>query len=68
MAKKAVDTQVRESRAPRYELAELKAHAKELFEVRAEVLEGAMYGADGELFTVPEVQEKIKQFMKAKVV
>jgi hypothetical protein len=26
-----------------------------------------MYGADGELFTVTEVKERIQQFMKAKV-
>ncbi|PCL91044.1 hypothetical protein [Paenibacillus lautus] len=56
------------SSAPRYALAELEAHAHELFQVRAEVLAGAMYGADGEQFTVTEVKERIQQFMKAKVV
>ncbi|WP_145040699.1 hypothetical protein [Paenibacillus sp. Y412MC10] len=56
------------SSAPRYVLAELEAHAHELFQVRAEVLAGAMYGADGEQFTVTEVKERILQFMKAKVV
>ncbi|UNK17663.1 hypothetical protein MNQ98_24915 [Paenibacillus sp. N3/727] len=66
--KKTINTKARVSNAPRYELAELAAHAKELFEVRAEVLVGAMYGAAEELFTVAEVKQKIEQFMKAKVV
>lgn len=66
--KKTLNTKARVSSDPRYALAELEAHAKELFEVRAEVLAGAMYGADGDLFTVAEVKQKIEQFMKAKVV
>ncbi|ANA79328.1 hypothetical protein PVOR_29174 [Paenibacillus vortex V453] len=66
--KKTNKAEAQSSSAPRYALAELKAHAKELFEVRTEVLAGAMYGIDGALFTVAEVKEKIQQFMKAKVV
>ncbi|OZB95932.1 hypothetical protein [Paenibacillus sp. XY044] len=53
---------------PRYELKELKAQAKELFGVRAEVVAGAMHNTDGRYFTIAEVQGKIQQFMKAKVV
>ncbi|GIO51736.1 hypothetical protein [Paenibacillus cineris] len=53
---------------PRYELKELKAQAKELFGVRAEVLAGAMHDMDGQHFSIAEVQGKIQQFMKAKVV
>lgn len=66
--KKTLKTEARSISAPRYGLDELVTHAKELFEVRAEVLSGAMYEADGELFTVTEVKERIQQFMKAKVV
>ncbi|MBT2761807.1 hypothetical protein [Paenibacillus sp. ISL-20] len=66
--KKTLKAESRSFSAPRYTLNELEAHAKELFEVRAEVLAGAMYGTDGELFTVTEVKERIQQFMKAKVV
>ncbi|GIO95045.1 hypothetical protein MKY48_28225 [Paenibacillus sp. FSL W8-0187] len=66
--KKTIKTEARSINAPRYALDELETHAKELFEVRAEVLAGAMYGTDGELFTVTEVKERIQQFMKAKVV
>ncbi|MGG4046496.1 MULTISPECIES: hypothetical protein [Paenibacillus] len=53
---------------PRYELKELKAQAKELFGVRAEVVAGAMHDTDGQHFSIAEVQGKIQQFMKAKVV
>ncbi|MEK5640526.1 hypothetical protein BK138_29395 [Paenibacillus rhizosphaerae] len=53
---------------PRYELKELKAQAKELFGVRAEVVAGAMHDMDGQHFSIAEVQGKIQQFMKAKVV
>lgn len=66
--KKTLKAEVRNTNAPRYKLTELKAHAKELFEVRGEVLDGAMYGATGERFTVTEVNERIQQFMKVKVV
>lgn len=66
--KKTLKVDAEGSSAPRYALAELEAHAKQLFEIRAEVLAGAMYGADGALFTVTEVKERIQQFMKAKVV
>ncbi|MCI1776790.1 MAG: hypothetical protein LKI04_22525 [Paenibacillus lautus] len=65
--KKTLKSEARGSSAPRYALAELEAHAHELFQVGAEVLAGAMYGADGEQFTVTEVKERIQQFMKAKV-
>jgi len=66
--KKTPKNEPSKNNVPRYALTELEAHAKELFEVRAEVLAGAMYGADAELFTVTEVKERIQQFMKAKVV
>lgn len=66
--KKTLKSEAPGSSAPRYALAELEAHAHELFQVWAEVLTGAMYGADGEQFTVTEVKERIQQFMKAKVV
>lgn len=66
--KKTPKNEPSKNKAPRYALTELEAHAEELFEVRAEVLAGAMYGADAELFTVSEVKERIQQFMKAKVV
>lgn len=66
--KKTLKSEAPGRSAPRYALAELEAHAHELFQVRAEVLAGAMYGADGEQFTVTEVKERIQQFMKAKVV
>ena len=66
--KKTLKSEASGSSASRYALAELEAHAHDLFQVRAEVLAGAMYGADGEQFTVTEVKERIQQFMKAKVV
>ncbi|KOR82541.1 hypothetical protein [Paenibacillus solani] len=66
--KKTPKNEASKNNSPRYPLTELKTHAEELFEVRAEVLAGAMYGADAELFTVTEVKERIQQFMKAKVV
>lgn len=66
--KRTLKTEERISSAPRYDLAELQTHAKELFGVRAEVLAGAMYGVAGAQFTVDEVKQKIDQFMKAKVV
>ncbi|WP_106766831.1 hypothetical protein [Paenibacillus faecalis] len=66
--KKTNNTKFRKSITPRYALSELTAHAKELFDVPAEVLAGAMYRTDGERFTVAEVKQKIEQFMKAKVV
>jgi hypothetical protein len=53
--------------APRYTLEELKAHAEELFSVKEEVLAGAFFGTQDELFTVAEAHTKIEQFMKAKV-
>lgn len=65
--KKSTKTEANRGSEPRYTLAELTAHAKERFSVRPEVIAGAMYGAAGELFTVAEVQEQIKHFMKAKV-
>lgn len=64
--KKALKTQAG-GNAPRYELAELKAHAKDLFDVKEEVLAGALYGEADEMFTVAEVKAKVEQFMKAKV-
>ncbi|BFH65086.1 hypothetical protein [Paenibacillus azoreducens] len=52
---------------PRYPVAELAAHAKELFGVQEEVLAGAFYGEEKSTFTVAETKAKIEQFMKAKV-
>lgn len=43
----------------RYEVAELKAHAKALFGVRPEVVDGALYGSGNERYTVAEVKEKL---------
>lgn len=66
-AKKSTKTEAGSGSEPRYTLLELTAHAKERFGVWPEVVVGAMYEAAGERFTVTEVQEQIKQFMKAKV-
>lgn len=53
--------------APRYTRAELMNHAEALFAVKAEVLNGALYEAAQETFSIEETQERINQFMKAKV-
>ncbi|WP_236703622.1 hypothetical protein [Paenibacillus xylanivorans] len=53
--------------APQYTRAELMNHAEALFAVQAEVLYGALYEAAQETFSIEEAQERINQFMKAKV-
>lgn len=65
--KKETSTTADSNSTPRYALEELKAQAKELFDVKEEVLAGAFYGETDDLFTVAEAQTKIEQFMKAKV-
>lgn len=51
----------------RYTLAELVEHAEDLFDVKAEVMAGALYGMVDPCWTVSEAKQKIEQFMKAKV-
>jgi hypothetical protein len=53
--------------APQYSRAELMNHAEALFAIKAEVLYGALYEAAQETFSIKEAQERINQFMKAKV-
>ncbi|MDN8590339.1 hypothetical protein Q0V21_16315 [Paenibacillus sp. 11B] len=52
---------------PQYTRAELMNHAEALFAIKAEVLYGALYEAAQETFSIEEAQERINQFMKAKV-
>ncbi|WP_136603663.1 hypothetical protein [Paenibacillus dokdonensis] len=65
--KKTIKNETEGNSAPRYKLTELIAHSKDLFDVKPEVMAGAFYDSEGELFTVSETKEKIEQFMKAKV-
>ncbi|MWV44589.1 hypothetical protein GRF59_13220 [Paenibacillus sp. HJL G12] len=65
--KKTVKTEAKVANAPRYTLAELMTRAKDLFDVKQEVMAGAFYGLEDKQFTVSETKEKIEQFMKAKV-
>lgn len=65
--KKTVNNETEVSGTPRYKLTELTARAKDLFEVKPEVMAGAFYGVEDQLFTVSETKAKIEQFMKAKV-
>lgn len=53
--------------APQYSRAELMNHSEALFAIKAEVLYGALYEAAQETFSIEEAQERINQFMKAKV-
>ncbi|MCM3174451.1 MULTISPECIES: hypothetical protein [Paenibacillus] len=51
----------------KYTRAELINHAEALFAVKAEVLYGALSEAAAQTFSIAEAQERINQFMKAKV-
>ncbi|MEJ8306584.1 hypothetical protein [Saccharibacillus sacchari] len=50
-----------------YTADELMPHAEDLFGVRKEVVHAALCGESEKRFTVEQVRQKIKQFMKAKV-
>jgi len=62
--KMAADTR---REAALYTADELMSHAEDLFGVRKEVVHAALFGESEERFTVEQVMQKIKQFMKAKV-
>jgi hypothetical protein len=51
----------------RFSAASLRSHARQLFGVNPETLEGALYGADASEFTVKEAQAKIKAFLNREV-
>ncbi|MCG7377582.1 hypothetical protein MH215_11320 [Paenibacillus sp. ACRSA] len=53
--------------AAKYTRAELINHAEALFAVKAEVLYGALSVTAAQTFSIAEAQERINQFMKAKV-
>lgn len=51
----------------RYPVEELTAHAEALFNVRPEVLSGALYGTGQLGMTIDEAKKAIDLFMKRKV-
>lgn len=51
----------------KYALAELRSHAKELFSVQPEVVDGAVYGKAQEFYSVAELQECVKKFLERRV-
>lgn len=51
----------------KYTRAELINHTEALFAVKAEVLYGALSEVAAQTFSIAEAQERINQFMKAKV-
>jgi len=51
----------------RFSAAILRSHARQLFGVNPETLDGALHGADASEFTVKEAQAKIKAFLNREV-
>ncbi|MDO7787127.1 hypothetical protein [Desulforamulus aquiferis] len=51
---------------PKFDIASLRKHCKELFGVQPEVFDGAFHFVKGE-FTKAEANRKIKDFLKKEV-
>ncbi|TLS51742.1 hypothetical protein FE782_12560 [Paenibacillus antri] len=51
----------------RFTAASLRSHARQLFGVNPETVDGALHGAGAGEFTVKEAQAKIKAFLKREV-
>ena len=52
---------------PKYALTELREHAKELFSVQPEVVDGAVYGKAQEFYSVTELKECVNKFLARRV-
>jgi len=51
----------------RYSAESLRRHAMKLFQVNPEIVDGALYGADGDAFTIKEAQSRIEAYLKREV-
>jgi hypothetical protein len=51
----------------KYTKEELVANAKKVFDVKPEVVKGALYGNEGSSFTKDEIKELIEKFMNRRV-
>ncbi|MUT65313.1 hypothetical protein [Paenibacillus sp. NEAU-GSW1] len=51
----------------RYSADSLRRNARHLFHVNPEVVDGALYGADGEAFTITEVKTLITAYLQREV-
>ncbi|WP_309121540.1 hypothetical protein [Paenibacillus sp.] len=60
------DRKPAESAEKRFTAVSLRSHARQLFGVNPETVDGALHGSAGE-FTVKEAQAKIKAFLKREV-
>ncbi|MBB6673017.1 hypothetical protein [Cohnella nanjingensis] len=56
-----------QEQAPAYPRAELLAHSEQLFDVRSEILIGALHGRQQDEYTIDEVRLAVKQFQERKV-
>ncbi|MCY9373870.1 hypothetical protein MOF34_01605 [Bacillus sp. T17B1] len=62
--KKAVNT---ESREALFDTADLIEHAKELFGVKSDILQGALFGVDQTRMTKSEANQLIQTFLTKEV-
>lgn len=53
--------------SPAYPREELLANAEALFNVKPEVMAGALYGSDQEEFTVEEMIKLVDSFLKRRI-
>ncbi|GIO33257.1 hypothetical protein J2TS6_43980 [Paenibacillus albilobatus] len=52
----------------KYPIDELSAHAEALFNVRPEVLAGALHGVNQSELTIDEAKKAVDQFLKRKAI